>query len=85
MYLYSTINWYDAFDDKKAEFAYNVLENQIEDTFEKKVEALFCHRSQMGDPSDESRVARMRQRYEEMGKRIGAPLAESFKRVELFR
>lgn len=26
-----------AFDDKKAEFRYNVLENQIEDTFEKKV------------------------------------------------
>ena len=56
----------------------------VTDTFDKKVEALFCHRSQMGDPSDESRVARWRQRYEEAGKRIGAPLAESFKRVELF-
>ena len=57
----------------------------VTDTFDKKVEALFCHRSQMGDPTDGDRRARWRQRYEEAGRRIDAPLAESFKRVEIFR
>ncbi|MBI4281959.1 MAG: PIG-L family deacetylase [Chloroflexi bacterium] len=57
----------------------------VTDTFDKKTEALFCHRSQMGDPSDGTRLSRMRQRHEEMGKHIGAPLAEAFKRIEIFR
>ena len=57
----------------------------VTDTFEKRVDALFCHRSQMGDPTDQARRGRWRQRYEEAGKRIGTELAESFKRIELFR
>ena len=57
----------------------------ITDTFEKKVAALFCHRSQVGEAPDDGRMARMRERYGEAGKRVGVGLAESFKRIEIFR
>ena len=57
----------------------------ITDTFDTKMKALLCHKSQMGDASDPTRVARRRERFEEMGKRAGVPLAEAFKRIEIFR
>lgn len=57
----------------------------VTDTFERRVDALFCHTSQMGDPTDQARRDRWRQRYEVAGKRIGTDLAESFKRIELAR
>ena len=57
----------------------------VTDTFDKKLGALYCHKSQVGDPPDESHRGRWRQRYEEAGKRAGAKLAESFKRIEVFR
>ena len=57
----------------------------VSETFERKLDALFAHRSQMGDPADQTRRNRSRARYEAAGKNIGASLAESFKRVELSR
>jgi LmbE family N-acetylglucosaminyl deacetylase len=57
----------------------------VTETFERKIQALYCHKSQVGIPSDGERVKWWRQRYEEAGKKIGVPLAESFKKVELFR
>jgi LmbE family N-acetylglucosaminyl deacetylase len=54
-------------------------------TFERKLQALYCHRSQVGSPEDTERARWWRQRYEEAGKKIGVPLAESFKRVQLLR
>ena len=56
----------------------------ITDTFETKRQALYCHVSQVGEPSEE-RVARSRQRHEEVGKRIGVRFAEAFKRIEIWR
>ncbi|MBF8267137.1 MAG: family deacetylase [Dehalococcoidia bacterium] len=57
----------------------------ITDTFDTKIKALLCHKSQMGNASDPTRIARRRERFEELGKRAGVPLAEAFKRVELGR
>ena len=57
----------------------------VTDTFEKKIEALFCHKSQVGNPPDEVRRGRWRQRYEEFGRKAGVELAEAFKRIEIFR
>ena len=56
----------------------------ITDTFETKIQALYCHVSQTGEPSEE-RKARSRARHEEVGKKIGVALAEEFKRIELWR
>jgi LmbE family N-acetylglucosaminyl deacetylase len=55
----------------------------VTDTFETKLQALFCHRSQVGDRADGDRESRWRQRFSEAGKRAGVPLAVSFKRIEM--
>jgi LmbE family N-acetylglucosaminyl deacetylase len=56
----------------------------ISDTFTRKMDALYCHASQMHRPR-EQREAGARERYAELGKKIGVALAEPFKRIELFR
>ncbi len=56
----------------------------ITDAFSTKMEALYCHASQMKQ-SREEREARWRARYEVVGKKIGTPLAEQFKRIQLWR
>ena len=56
----------------------------ITDTYQTKREALYRHVSQVGEPSEE-REARSRRRYEEVGKKIGVPMAEQFKRIDLRR
>ena len=55
----------------------------VSSTFDLKVKALFCHRSQMGNPGDGPRVDRMRKRYEEQGQKIGVQYAEGFKHIDL--
>lgn len=55
----------------------------VTDTFETKLRALKCHESQVGD-GWELREIRARNRYEEVGKKIGVPYAEAFKRIEVF-
>ena len=55
----------------------------ISETIDTKYKALYAHRSQMGDPGDEGRMAQRRRRFEEMGKLIGVKYAEGFKKVEL--
>lgn len=54
----------------------------ITHTFHTKVDALFCHVSQVGLDRAE-RMERMRTRYTTMGQNIGVPLAEPFKRIEI--
>ena len=54
----------------------------ITDTFELRMKALFKHASQLG-PRREDREEGARARCAEVGKRIGVPLAEQFKRIEL--
>jgi LmbE family N-acetylglucosaminyl deacetylase len=56
----------------------------VSDTFTTKMDALYCHASQMSRPREE-REAETRARYEALGKNIGARLAESFKRLEARR
>jgi LmbE family N-acetylglucosaminyl deacetylase len=56
----------------------------ISDTFTIKLDALYCHASQM-KRSRAEREAATRAHYAEVGKKIGVELAESFKRIELFR
>ena len=56
----------------------------ITDTFVQKMDALDCHVSQMSRPR-ELREERSRERSGEIGKKIGVPLAEAFKRIEIFR
>jgi LmbE family N-acetylglucosaminyl deacetylase len=56
----------------------------ISDTFTTKLDALYCHASQMKRPRAE-RQAATRARYAEVGKKIGVALAEPFKRIEIFR
>jgi LmbE family N-acetylglucosaminyl deacetylase len=56
----------------------------VTDTFTTKMDALYCHASQMKRPREE-REARTREYYAEVGKRIGVSLAESFKRIEIHR
>jgi len=51
-------------------------------TFTTKMDALYCHASQMHRPRAE-REARSREHYAEVGKKIGVALAEPFKRIEL--
>ena len=57
---------------------------EITDTFKIKMDALYRHVSQMGLPREE-REERSRARYAEVGKKIGVPLAEQFKHIELWR
>ena len=56
----------------------------VTDTFTTKMDALYCHASQMKRPREE-REANTRAHYAEIGKRIGVPLAEQFKRIEIHR
>ena len=56
----------------------------VTDHFETRQNALHSHFSQVG-PRDPERDDRSRQRLAETGKEIGVPLAESFKRIEMFR
>lgn len=56
----------------------------ITDTFTMKMEALYCHASQMKRPLAE-RDADWRAYYAEIGKRVGVELAEPFKRLEINR
>ena len=56
----------------------------ITETFTLKMEALYCHASQMKRPRAE-REARTRAYYAELGKNIGVELAEAFKRIEIGR
>ena len=52
----------------------------ITDTFETKMDALYCHVSQMSRPKDVA-SSRSRERAAETGKAIGRGLAEAFKRI----
>ena len=54
------------------------------DTSETKIKALCRDATQIGEPSEE-RKARSRARHEEIGKRIGVPLAEQFKCLDIWR
>ena len=56
----------------------------ITDYFEARQNALHSHLSQVGGRSEE-RDQRTRERLAETGKKIGFPLAESFKRIKIFR
>jgi LmbE family N-acetylglucosaminyl deacetylase len=56
----------------------------ITETFTMKMDALYCHASQMKRPQAE-READWRAYYAEIGKRVGVPLAEPFKRLEINR
>jgi LmbE family N-acetylglucosaminyl deacetylase len=56
----------------------------ISETFSTKMDALYCHVSQMKRPREE-REAEARARYAESGKQAGVRLAEPFKRLELWR
>jgi LmbE family N-acetylglucosaminyl deacetylase len=56
----------------------------ITETFTTKMDALYCHASQMKRPRAE-REAETRARYAEIGKKVGVPLAEPFKRIEIVR
>ena len=55
-----------------------------EDAFQKKREALHCHVSQVGQRTEEA-DARARQRHADIGEKIGVPLAEQFKLIEIGR
>ena len=55
-----------------------------EDAFQKKREALHCHVSQVGPRTDET-DARARQRHAVIGEKIGVPLAEQYKLIEIGR
>ena len=54
----------------------------ITDTFQTKRDALYRHVSQVGEPTEEGE-ARARERHAAIGKKIGVPLAEQFKLIEL--
>jgi LmbE family N-acetylglucosaminyl deacetylase len=54
----------------------------ISETFSTKMDALYCHASQMKRPREE-REAEARARHAEFGKKAGVRLAEPFKRLEI--
>lgn len=56
----------------------------ITETFATKMDALYCHASQMKWSRVEREPLR-RAQHEEYGKKAGVPLAEAFKRIEIFR
>ena len=56
----------------------------ITDTFQAKRDALYCHVSQVGERTEE-RETGARERHAAIGKKIGVPLAEQFKLIELGR
>ena len=55
----------------------------VTEYFDRKMEALFCHKSQVGDGSDGARRDRWKERYQEAGRKAGVELAESFKRIDI--
>ncbi|UCH43255.1 MAG: PIG-L family deacetylase [Dehalococcoidales bacterium] len=59
--------------------------SDITDTFDVKIAALRCHRSQVGDSSNPGLEERMRQRHHMFAEGEDFELAEAFHRVELFR
>ncbi len=59
--------------------------SDITDTFDIKMAALRCHKSQVGDNPSSEMATRMRERYKMMAKEEEYELAEAFYRIELFR
>lgn len=59
--------------------------SNITDTFDIKVAALRCHKSQIGDNPSRERTQWMRERHKMMAEGEDYELAEAFHRVELFR
>jgi len=59
--------------------------SDITDTFDIKLAALRCHKSQIGDNPSPEMEERMRQRYRMQAEGEDYELAEAFHRVELFR
>ena len=57
----------------------------VTDTFNLKMESLHRHVSQMRSRTREEREERARAHYTEVGKKIGVPLAEQFKRIDMWR
>ncbi len=57
----------------------------ITETFELKIAALRCHKSQIGNSLSPELAERMKQRYKMLAEGTGYELAEAFYRVELFR
>ena len=55
----------------------------ISATMDRKMDALYCHVSQVGVRGEDERMTRWYKRHEEFGKRIGVRYAEAFKRIEL--
>ena len=53
----------------------------IDEHFEDKIKALYCHASQMSTSIDEGRV-RLRNRFSVHGPKVNAEVAEAFKRLE---
>lgn len=58
--------------------------SDITDTFELKIAALYCHKSQIGNSASPEFVERMKQRYKTLAEGTGYELAEAFYRFELF-
>ena len=54
----------------------------IDEHFEDKLDALYCHASQMSTTKEQGRI-RMRDRFSVDGPRVNAEVAEAFKRLEL--
>jgi len=54
----------------------------IDETFERKVDALYCHASQMSRSKEEG-TSRLRERFSEHGYKVHSAVAESFKRLQL--
>ena len=54
----------------------------VTDTYEIKRDAIYCHASQMGERTPE-REERTKQAFAQNGRKIGVPLAERYKLVEL--
>ncbi len=59
--------------------------SDITDTFDIKIAALACHRSQVGDPTTPEAIEWRKQRYRSLAEGTDFELAEAFYRVELPR
>jgi LmbE family N-acetylglucosaminyl deacetylase len=59
--------------------------SDITDTFDVKMAALLCHKSQVGNNPSSEMATRMRERYKVMAEEEDYELAEAFHRIELFR
>ena len=56
----------------------------IDEHFEDKLNALYCHSSQMSSSKEEGRM-RLRNRFSVYGPKVNAEIAEAFKRLDLRR